>query len=143
MLADFPTLGAIMTPYIEVVAPRMQVLDDQQGFRHYFCPRLEERQQRRYGSYPSSSSVQDVTLLLSGRVLHQPREVMYVGGAESMCDDIIQFDEMLKNCRWEGAGGKNGESSSRVNVLHKYQVFPAFANNYFNHNFMTLQTHEF
>jgi len=94
MSADFPTLGAIMTPYLDVVAPRMQVLDDQQGFRHYFCPRLEECQPRRYCSYSSPSSVQDITLLLSGRVLHQLREVMYVGGAESMCDDVIQFDEI-------------------------------------------------
>ena len=86
--------------YLGVVAPRgMQVLDDQQGFRHYFYIRLEERQQRRYNPYPSPSPDQDVALLLSGRVLHQPREVMYVGGAKSMCDDIIQFDEMLKNCR--------------------------------------------
>jgi len=31
----------------------------------------------------------------------------------------------------------NGESTSRVNVLHRYQVFPAFADNYLNYNFMT------
>ena len=34
--------------------------------------------------------------------------MIYVGGAESMCDDIIQFNEMPENCRWEGAGGENG-----------------------------------
>jgi len=143
MSADFPMLGAIMAPYIDVVAPRMQVLDNQQGFRHYFCPRLEECQPRRYSSYPSPSSDQEVTLLLSRRVLHQPPEVMYVGGAESMCDDIFQFDEMTKNWRWEGVGGENGGSTAGVNVLHRYQVFPAFADNYLNYNFMTLQTHEF
>ena len=99
-------LGAIMAPYIDVVAPRMQVLDNQQGFRHYFCPRLEECQPRRYSSYPSPSSDQEVTLLLSRRVLHQPPEVMYVGGAESMGDDIFQFDEMTKDWRWEGVGGE-------------------------------------
>jgi len=93
MSADFPMLGAIMAPYIDVVAPRMQVLDNQQGFRHYFCPRLEECQPRRYSSYPSPSSDQEVTLLLSRRVLHQPPEVMYVGGAESM---VMTFSSLMK-----------------------------------------------
>ena len=109
-IGGFPDAGRHNDPYLDMVAPRMQVLDDQQGFRYYFCPCLGECQQRRYSSYPSPSPDQDVTLLLSGRVSHQPREVMYVGGAESMCDDIIQFDEMPENRRWDGAGGENCES---------------------------------